>query len=168
MNELEWLNNYSGESTEELLALEGKYRTDSIVVAFDQALQQKEYHQGVDSLTEEELVVLAVEALENEVNNGGYDQLFRNSPEYAQWFVTALERIGCDGVARLTEEALAKLGIEGEVSQSSVEQAMQTDDPDRDDALAACDERYFEVAGDLAGPLLEFIKKHKDQISIVK
>ena len=166
LSELEWFDGYNGESTEALLALEGKYRTDSLVVAFDQALQQKEFHKGADSLTEEELVVLAIEALENEVNNGGYDQLFRNSPEYAHLIVTAFEQIGCDDVATLTEEALTKLGIKGPISQSAVEQAMDTDDSARDDALVACDERYFEIAGDLAGPLLELIKKHKDKIKI--
>ena len=57
-----WLESYSGQSTEQLLSLEGEYRTDSLVVAFEQALDQKSAARGVQSLTSEELVVLAVEA----------------------------------------------------------------------------------------------------------
>jgi hypothetical protein len=32
-----FLESYAGQSTEELLALEGKYRIDSLVLAFEQA-----------------------------------------------------------------------------------------------------------------------------------
>ena len=53
-----WLDGYSGQTTDELIALEGEYRTDSLVLAFEQALMAK------DELTDEEKVVLAVEALE--------------------------------------------------------------------------------------------------------
>ena len=41
MTELDWLEGYAGQTTEELLALEGRYRTDSIVLALEQALERK-------------------------------------------------------------------------------------------------------------------------------
>ena len=72
MSELKWLDGYSGQTTEELVALEGEYRTDSLVLAFEQALDQRVEHVGQEGLTEEERIVLAIEALEREVNNGGY------------------------------------------------------------------------------------------------
>jgi len=67
---LKWLDRYSGESTEELIALENEYRLDSIVLAFGQGLYQKAARSGIEPLTAEEHVVLAIEALEREVNNG--------------------------------------------------------------------------------------------------
>ena len=76
---LKWLDRYSGESTDTLIALENEYRLDSIVLAFEEALDQKTARSGTDSLTAEEHVILAVEALEREVNNGGYSQFFFNS-----------------------------------------------------------------------------------------
>lgn len=41
MSDLPWLSRYSGESVDELIAFEGKYRTDSLVVACEQGLEQK-------------------------------------------------------------------------------------------------------------------------------
>jgi hypothetical protein len=38
MEKLPWLKKYSHQTTGELVSLEGKYRTDSIVVAFEEAL----------------------------------------------------------------------------------------------------------------------------------
>jgi hypothetical protein len=38
MYDLKWLEGYSGQTTEELIALEGEYRIDSLVLAFEQAL----------------------------------------------------------------------------------------------------------------------------------
>jgi len=42
MADLIWLDGYSGETTEQLLALERTHRIDSLILAFEQALGQKE------------------------------------------------------------------------------------------------------------------------------
>ena len=34
-----WFDAYGGQTTEQLLALEGEYRTDSLVLAFEQAIR---------------------------------------------------------------------------------------------------------------------------------
>ena len=52
-----FLDSYQGQSTEELLAIEGKFRIDSLVLAFEQAIQGK----PPDSISTEESYVLAVE-----------------------------------------------------------------------------------------------------------
>jgi len=126
---LKWFDAYAGQTTDELLALEGEYRTDSLVLAFEQALQAKESRVGSRRLTDEEGVVLAVEALEREVNNGGYGQLFVNSSkEYAPVFVSALNRIGCPEVAKLTQQAINVLEIDGPITaQWDWESVEQTD-----------------------------------------
>ena len=104
MSATDWLNTYTGQTTDELIALESNYRTDSLVLAFEQALGQKAGPLGFEGLTSAERVVLAVEAIEREVNNGGYDQLLINSSkELAPYFVSALNDIGCPKVARLTQ-----------------------------------------------------------------
>jgi hypothetical protein len=167
MVELKWLDGYSGQTTEELIALEGKYRNDSLVLAFEQALDQKAERVGEEGLTHEERVILAVEALEREVNNGGYDQFFFNSSnEYTPIIVDALNRIDCPMVADLTQQAIDSLGIEKPVSVDSINRLMANEDEDRDNRLFECDDRYHEIAGDLADPLLEFIKKNKDKVII--
>lgn len=165
MTDLEWLGGYDGQTTDELLALEGRYRTDSIILAFEEALDLKADRVGLENLNEEERVVLAVEALEREVNNGGYDQFFVNaSNQHAPTIAHALERIGCTDLASLTRDALAALHIEGPVTAEAVEEAMDRESRARERRLAACDDRYEELAGDLADPLLRFVKAHRERI----
>jgi len=74
MADLKWLDGYSGESIEELIALAAEYRIDSLLVALEEALNQKAAEVGELDLSDEERIVLAVEALEREVSNGGFGQ----------------------------------------------------------------------------------------------
>ena len=55
-----FLESYSGQTTGQLIELEARYRTDSIVLAFEQAIQQAA---GKRALSKEETAVLAVEAI---------------------------------------------------------------------------------------------------------
>jgi hypothetical protein len=67
-------------------------------------------------------------------------------------------------VADLTRSAISVLKIRGPLTREAVASAMQKDDDDRDDKLGEFDQAYYETAGDLAGPLLSFIKANRDQI----
>jgi len=168
MSELKWFDAYSGQTTEELIALEGTYRTDSLVLAFEQALDQKAARVAEGGLSEEERVILAIEALEREVNNGGYGQFFLNSSkEYACMAVDALNRIGCVEVAELTQQAIECLDIEGPLTIEAIDHVMAQENAKRDTELDEADERYFEIAGDLADPLFEFIKSNRDKIVLL-
>jgi hypothetical protein len=167
MTELKWFDEYSGQSTDELIALVGQYRTDSLVLAFEQALDQKSERIGKGNLSHEELVVLAIEALEREVNNGGYDQFFLNSSnQYAPIVVDALNRIGCIETADLTQQAIDILGIGGPISVEAIDLVMEEENDEREKRLNDCDDRYYEIADDLAGLLLEFIKQNSSKINL--
>ena len=62
----------------------------------------------------EEIIVLAVEALEREVNNGGYSQFFVNSSrEFTPIIVHALLRIDCIKTVEITKDAIRAAGFEG-------------------------------------------------------
>jgi hypothetical protein len=99
-----FLKGYSGQSVEQLLSLEGEYRVDSLVLAFEEAIGQKARREGARNITEEENVILAVEALEREVNNGGYHQFFINSSrQFVPIVISALQRIGCKKTAAITQ-----------------------------------------------------------------
>jgi hypothetical protein len=69
-------------------------------------------------------------------------------------------------VALLTQQAIDVLGIEGQVAVEAIDRVMQDESDERDEKLGECDDRYYKVAGDLAGPLLEFIKRNKDRIAV--
>jgi len=166
MTDRKWLEGYSGQTAQQLAGLEGEYRTDSLVLAFEQAIGQKAARQGDENITTEERVVLVVEALEREVNNGGYSQFFQNSsPEFVSMVVDSLLRIGCPKTAQITQKAVDILGLPN-LSTASIETAMATDNDERDDQLNQCDDAYHTTAEDIAGRLFSFIKAKKTEIKL--
>ena len=99
-----WFDAYDGETTEELLALENEYRIDSLVLAFEEAIQRKV---AFGPISKEERYVLAIEGLEREVNNGGYSQFFLNSSrEFVDVIEVALLAIGCPKTAAITRTGI--------------------------------------------------------------
>jgi Domain of unknown function (DUF4375) len=165
-DKLPWLETYGGQTTDELLSLEGKYRIDSLITAFEQALDQKAARIGEAALTDEERLILTVEALEREVNNGGYAQFFKNSSrEYAAVIVGSLRRIDCLKTAALTQRAIAALGT-SELTPDGIEGTLAREDPQRQTALNLCDEEYYSDPEPIGLQLFAFIKANKDRISL--
>ena len=94
-----------------------------------------------------EAAVLAVEALEREVNHGGFVSFFDTASGFTPIIVEALHAIGASTAAALTAEAI---------------RAAQGDDA----LLEDCDQRYFDEVGDLSEELFAFIRAHADRIQI--
>jgi Domain of unknown function (DUF4375) len=109
--------------------------------------------------------VLAVEALEREVNNGGYSQFFVNSSEFAPTIVEALERIGCKKTATITQRAIKALGI-SEVTTKTIDTAMATEDERCLTKLSRCDDAYYNSPESIAERLFAFIKTNKASIKL--
>jgi hypothetical protein len=162
----EFLEAYDGQSLAELIALEDRYRIDSLVLAFEQALRQKEARDGAGALSPEERVVLVIEAFEREVNNGGYEQLFLNSSnEYTAEIVDALELIGCPKVAATARGAVAALGLDADASPSAVEAAVESGGDALVESLSRFDDQFYEVVDeDIAGCLFRFVKTNEARI----
>lgn len=166
MADLKWLDGYTGQTIEELLALADEYRIDSLLVALEQALNQKAAEAGEQDLSDEERIVLAVEALEREVNNGGYGQFFSNSSgEYASIIVDALLRIGCPETANITSGAINALGTQ-DFSPEALESAIESENEERDEQLEECDGLYSGTGEDIASKLFEFVSAHQDAIQL--
>ena len=68
---------YSGETAKELFSYPAEGQHEALVAGFREGIQAKAAQKGERALTHEERVVLMVAALEEEVNNGGFDQFFR-------------------------------------------------------------------------------------------
>ena len=74
---------------------------------------QLEKH-GFECIREPERVMATIWAVEAEVNNGGFDQLFYNSAGDISFYASiALKSIGADSMARIAEEALSIFGSTG-------------------------------------------------------
>lgn len=159
-----FLDGYHGQTTAQLLALRGHCRSDSLVLAFELALHLKAER---SALSRAEQYVLAIEALEREVNNGGYGQFFLNSSNvYAPIIVDALFAIDCPKTARLTRGALAALKLPEPLTRAQLEARILADDLALRRALHACDERYLATGEAIADRLLDWIAAHAADIVI--
>lgn len=166
MNQKKWLDGYSGQTTQQLIALEADHRVDSLVLAFEQAIGQKSVREGRACVNQDELAVLAIEALEREVNNGGYSQFFINSSrKFAPIVVASLQRISCPKTAEITQEAIRALGV-SDLSDAQIETAMEKTDEKRDAELERCDRLYFSAPEAIANQLFAYIKTHQDSFRL--
>jgi hypothetical protein len=145
--ELPFLDGYSGQSTDELIEMYGRYRTDSLVLAFEQALLEKMGRSSFDALSREERVVLAIEAFEREVNNGGFDQFFLNAgPQLASIVVDAFDQLGCHATASIARAAAAANSLQDQAS--------------REAELSRCDDLFYAGQENIEEALFVFIRKH--------
>lgn len=176
-----------GKSVDELLVL-GKDECE-FLFAIEMAIEQKEERVGEANLSQEERMVLAIESLEREVNNGGYSQFFMNSSsEYAPIIVESLIRIGCPKVAALTRRAIEAIhpaawtpeAIGSAVAfyaeterdrwegKGNVLKRISVNPEDAHDAmwkvLDQCDRMFYQADEYIGGRLIEFVKANKDSI----
>lgn len=157
-----YLESYGGQSTEELLALESTFRIDSLVDAFYRAIQRK----PDAAISTEERYVMAVEALEGEVNSGGYSQFFENSSrEFASVVELALRAIRCPKTADITRDAVAALGVDASDPEAVAEAASGEYESIRE-ALAACDDRYYGNDEHIAERLFRWIAANSARVRV--
>ena len=168
MAELKWLDGYSGQSVDELVALAPEYRIDSIVLAFEQAVLQSTDRDSLSSLSEAELTILTVESLEREVNNGGYHQFFLNTPEYAPFVVAAVKRIGCPKTADISALAISLLGLQPPFSTEHVEAALDRDPGGKliEILIDRCDGPYYDSGEPIADRLFAYISANRASIRL--
>ena len=158
---------YTGQTTPELLACKNSHSILSLLFAFEWGIQAKAKQVGEAGLTDEERLVLAVLALDREVNNGGYHQFFWNSSRrFSPMIVESLGASDCTAAASLTERAIAALRLKS-LTVEAVEQAILEENAERDASLDACDKEFYKL--DSADELFfKFIEDDQSQIQLVK
>ena len=168
MAERAFLESYDGQTTDELIALEARYRIDSLVLAFESALSRKAEQVGLQSLSWPERVVLAVESMEREVNSVGWVGFFSTpSQPYAAVLESALIAIECPGYAGLAARALAELRVQGPVDADSLSDALERGGDELSDALDDLDAEYQALGGEsIERQLFAFIKANRRDIRL--
>lgn len=158
-----FLESYGGQTIQQLIAMKDSHRIDSLVLAVEQALGGK----PETELSEAERVVLSVEALEREVNNGGYEQFFTNSSrEFTAFIVRSLELIGCPEVAAITADAITALALPERFDADIVERVASELSDDGRDKLRECDSRYYANEESIEQRLFAYIEQHQHEIQI--
>jgi hypothetical protein len=143
-NKIPWLD-YTGQDTAQILACKGTHRIDSLLCALEQAIELRQHQIPDLATTPEEHTLLAIMALEREVNNGGYHQFFANSScQYALTVVPALESIGCEATAALTQRAIDALKLHP-LTVEAIENSILQPDPERDQTLDALDQQFYKI-----------------------
>ncbi len=162
MDQRRYLESYGGQSLDQLIGLESHYRVDSLVLAIEHALAARH------DPNPDELVVLAVEAMEREVDGGGFIQFFsRPSHRFAGVLVDALLAIRCPKTAAIARRALDALRLAGPPTPRAIAQALARTDEERDEALEQCDRDYYLGEEEpLTDHLFEFIKRRRDAIRV--
>jgi hypothetical protein len=164
MRSEKWFENEKSLSVHEIVKLESDFRIDSLVCAIEGLILLKDDSDA--DINEEELIVLAVEAMEREVNNGGYAQFFSNSSwRFTPYLVNSLNRIGSTQAKQLAEQAISALGV-GELTNETdvteyhdrIQEAVENDDAS--EKLDEIDSRYYEMEEDVAGLVFGFVKKN--------
>ena len=164
MEDKTFLEKYHGQSVDDLLAMEKTHRLDSIVLAFEAALDQKRARLGDGSISETEWVILAVESLEREVNNGGFDQFFTNpSYEFVPSILEILEKISCPNVAAITKKAINALGLQ-QYDFDSIVERVNEDDSILKTILTKCDKEFYEYPDDIESRLFSYVKENRKYI----
>jgi len=163
--DLGWLEGYSGQTVDELLLFDSTETPHNVLFALELAIQKKLETEGRLKMTGVERMLLSVSALAREVNNGGFDQFFRNSSrQFAPAIVNDLVRIGCIEIADIAQRALDALRLPS-VTVAAIEAAMREDSQERDRALERCDLAFYAKSG-LTGALFAYVKAHPDGIRI--
>jgi hypothetical protein len=157
---------YTGQTTADILSHLDTHSEFSLLSAFRWGIQAKSRALGgEDKLTDEERLVLAVLALESEVNNGGYRQFFWNSSRrFTPTIVASLRRIDCERTAALTAKAIEVLGLSA-VTLQAVEREIQREDEARDAQLNVFD-REFYTFNETTDKLLRFVVEQQAKIDV--
>lgn len=159
-----FLDKYDGQSVDELIGLQNTHRIDSIVLAFEDALDVR--RDNGEELAGVELVILAIEALERGVNNGGFSQFFCNSSvEYAAVIVASLRNIGCHEMANLAQRAIDILAVDS-LDPDTIEKRMDPDNEGLERALGELDDIFFKSDEVPGYALFEYIKNNRESIKL--
>jgi hypothetical protein len=167
MPEKKILTSYSGQTVDELLAMETDYRIDALVFAFEAAIDEKAAQRGYEKLSEAEKAVVAIQALQRDVTGSGYREFFMNTPVYAADIVGLLKLIGCPVTAEVSERAIGALAIKGKISGEAIYDVLQELDETALEKLREFDKRFSGCGEDVTGMLFEFIKQNKNKIKFI-
>ncbi len=128
------------------------------LLAIIDAVQKKELRDGYDSLTPAEKIVSLVSALEAEMNNGGFDQLFFNAAgDRIGEIIDALRRIGAANAAAIVDEA-CRIFPEGKPSADRDARQDQLDQLS-EESFEELDERFYEYPDPLGELVLAYWEK---------
>ena len=125
------------------------------------------YGEDLSKLTEPQKVLLFVENVEKEVNNGGFNQFFWNSSgDYAHESLAALEVIGAKKTAAIVRRAIAQWPQQTVPKDKTEREELLEQIQGKAEAVwGKCEEEFFAYEEDISQLLIEYVKKHKREFN---
>lgn len=142
-------------------------QNEFVIAMMDYLCEKSRYGDEIDRLSTPEQVFYICTELEQEVNNGGFDQFFYNSSgNFSNRIVECFIAIGADETADICKTALAAfsspLPVNRDERQTYLDEAV-TDEIS--DILSACDDRFYDYPDDLETLSYQYIMKNKAYFS---
>jgi hypothetical protein len=117
--------------------------------------------------SEPQKVFSAIWALESEVNNGGFDQHFRNTESDVIAFApTALRKIGAESCAAIVARAIDIIVPLPETEEERHE-ALDRLGEKGEEQLSALDGEFYEYPDDLTDMLYRYVEQHPEEFGSV-
>ncbi len=141
---------------------------ENFIVELDSYISEKcEYGDNMETINEEQRIFYITQALEMEVNNGGFSQFFFNSSGvFANELVSSFEKIGAIKTAEICKKAVSIFGNEIPTDRDEIQAVLVPDDEKEeeriDEILNECDDAFLEYEDDLVELNYQFIINHKE------
>ncbi len=121
------------------------------------------YGEKLGKLNDSQKILFYVEALEFEVNNGGFDQFYFNSNgDFSNEIPKALKQIGAFKTAELVKKANAVFNQELVPIKRNKRQNIMEKIADQSEVIwNQCDEEFYSNEENLSQLLFEFVLAHK-------
>ena len=138
-------------------------QTSAIIELDTRVNKLSDYGEDLTKLTESQKVLLFVENLEREVNNGGFNQFYWNSSgDFAHETLDGLKTIGATKMASILTKAnpvwpdlaVPKDRTERQAEQEKIEEQANP-------TWEQCDTEFYEYPDDILTLLLGYVKQHK-------
>ncbi len=141
---------------------------NQFVISMYQYIAEKcEYGDNMEKLNDEQKVFYITQALEAEVNNGGFSQFFFNSDGcFGNELVAVFEKIGAMKTAEICKKAVSIYGDSVPTDRDERETVLTPDDEKEEERieeiLNECDDAFFEYEDDLIALNYQFIVDNKE------
>ena len=156
---------FETKSIDEIWKIEEK---ENFVVEMDKYIAEKcEYGDSMETLNAEQRILYITQALEMEVNNGGFAQFFFNSDGcLGNEIVSSFEKIGAMKTAEICKKAISIYVDKVPNDRDEREEILTPDDEKEEERIEAilneCDDAFFEYEEDLVELNYQFIINHKE------
>jgi hypothetical protein len=140
---------------------------DHFLIALSESKQTNFGRIDFSAQPEAQKVFSAMWELESQVNNGGFEQYFRNSDAdiitYAPEALRAVGALSCAGVVSRAIEVIAPLPLTLEGRRD----ALDALDPTQRNQLATLDDEFLAYPDNLTEKLFEFVRQHPEAFGTV-